>query len=105
MYGVLDHLEVFELVSAEHGTTSRTREYVINPVVSARLDNHGQPVYKVRWYGYDPEYDSWLPRRDIPNNFVRHYWAKLGHTERALKKEGIPVHKFTTGSDQSASHQ
>jgi transposase InsO family protein len=51
------------------------REYVIDRVVDA--DAQGR-LYRVRWLGYEEEEDTWEPEENLPGQFIRRYWRKLG---------------------------
>jgi hypothetical protein len=51
------------------------REYVIDRVVDA--DAQGR-FYRIRWLGYEKNEDTWEPEENIPGQFIRRYWRKLG---------------------------
>jgi hypothetical protein len=34
------------------------RDYVFERIVNDQSDNAGQPLYRVRWMGYNPEEDT-----------------------------------------------
>jgi hypothetical protein len=44
------------------------RDYVIERIVDAQSDNAGQPLYRVRWMGYNPEEDTWEPEGNLPSH-------------------------------------
>ena len=50
-------------------------EYAIDRIVTHRPDKDGM-YYRVRWYGYGPEEDTWEPEHHIPANFVTRYWNR-----------------------------
>jgi Chromo (CHRromatin Organisation MOdifier) domain len=50
------------------------REYVVEKLVGAANGEGGQHLYRVRWWGYDPEEDSWEPAEQLPAHFIRRYW-------------------------------
>ena len=51
-------------------------EYAIDRIVGHGEDDKGRPLYRVRWYGYPPEDDTWEPAGNIPDNFLRRYHAR-----------------------------
>ena len=52
------------------------REFAIDRIVGHGEDNDGLPIYRVRWYGYSPQDDTWEPAGNIPDNFLRRYHAR-----------------------------
>ena len=56
----------------DHDTT----EYVIDKLLSHSDTVEGR-FFKVRWYGYRPQADEWLPERDTPENIVALYWRSV----------------------------
>ena len=61
-------------------TEGETRDYVIDKVVdvgvarySTLFTKRGDPVFRVRWYGYKAEDDTWEPVRHIPRSHLVRY--------------------------------
>jgi Chromo (CHRromatin Organisation MOdifier) domain len=48
-------------------------EYVIDRIVGVRRESDGTHRYRVRWYGYGREDDTWEPEGNLPTPMVRSY--------------------------------
>jgi transposase InsO family protein len=48
-------------------------EYVVERIVGAKQLADGSLHYKVRWYGYYPEEDTWEPAHHLPKDILRRY--------------------------------
>lgn len=57
---------------------SSDREYVIEKLVGAANGEDGQHIYRVRWWGYDAEEDTWETAEQLPAHFIRRYWRSKG---------------------------
>jgi Chromo (CHRromatin Organisation MOdifier) domain len=53
--------------------------HVIDRIVWLRKEQDGTPRYRVWWYGYGREYDTWEPQEHLPEPLVRSYdrWVGL----------------------------
>ena len=75
-----------EGLDAEVGSHVENTEYVVERVVADGLnedENHptakiGEPVYRVRWYGYSPSDDTWEPVKHFPRNKLVSYCHRKG---------------------------
>jgi Chromo (CHRromatin Organisation MOdifier) domain len=54
------------------------REFVVEKLVGAANGEDGQHLYRVRWWGYDPEEDTWEPAEQLPAHFIWRYWRSRG---------------------------
>ena len=48
----------------------------------------GGREYKVRWTGYGPEYDEWVPADDIDSDLLENYWM-YGNQQATLSKRSV----------------
>lgn len=62
------------------------KDYVVDHIILAGFVDDQNVIYKVRWYGYPPEYDRWESQHHISKNCIRRFWQKQGGTERAFKE-------------------
>jgi Chromo (CHRromatin Organisation MOdifier) domain len=53
-------------------------EYVLDKIVGLRKADDGTWRYRVRWYGYTRENDTWETADHIPDNVVRRYHRRVG---------------------------
>lgn len=53
-------------------------EYVIDRIVGVRQESDGTHRYRVRWYGYNREDDTWEPEGNLPSPMVRSYNRRVG---------------------------
>ena len=56
-------------------------EYPIERLVAHEQTPTGMS-YKVRWYGYEPSDDTWLPAEDLPENVITSYWRTRSRQQR-----------------------
>jgi hypothetical protein len=56
------------------------REYVVDRLVDAEMNDRGRIRYQVRWLGYDPMEDTWEYKEELPTHFIRRYWRTKGYT-------------------------
>ncbi|TFY53536.1 hypothetical protein EVJ58_g9399 [Rhodofomes roseus] len=59
-------------------TVDGNEEYYVERVLDERVRGRGKQ-YLVRWEGYGPEHDSWLPRRELENNAALDVWLAAEH--------------------------
>jgi hypothetical protein len=55
-----------------------TEEYVFEKIVGTREAEDGTLRYRVRWYGYAREHDTWEPMEHLPISAVRRYHRRVG---------------------------
>jgi len=55
---------------------SASREYVIDHLVSHGLDDDDNYMYKVRWYGYSSNEDTWEYPEGIPRSAILTFYNK-----------------------------
>jgi Chromo (CHRromatin Organisation MOdifier) domain len=53
-------------------------EYVIERLVGLRREADGSESYKVRWFGYTREEDTWEPPANLPSSMVQKYRRRVG---------------------------
>jgi hypothetical protein len=53
-------------------------EYVMDKIVGLRKADDGTWRYRVRWYGYTREDDTWEPAAHISDNVIRRYHRRVG---------------------------
>jgi Chromo (CHRromatin Organisation MOdifier) domain len=53
-------------------------EYVMDKIVGLRKADDGTWRYRVRWYGYRREDDTWEPAAHISDNVIRRYHRRVG---------------------------
>ena len=63
-------------------------EHYIDKILDERKTRgRGQPQYLVRWVGQGPEYDLWLPRKELEDCEALDIWlASKSTTPKVLKK-------------------
>ena len=73
----------------EPGPIDNEDHYVVEKLVAHRR-KAGRTEYKVRWYGWHPRYDQFLPETEIPDHFVQQYKASVAakKTRRNKKTRG-----------------
>ena len=57
-------------------STQEQRQYEIEKLVGAGLDDEGRELYRVRWLGYPPSSDTWEPAEQLPRELVTAYKRK-----------------------------
>jgi hypothetical protein len=68
---------------------SPTDEFVFERITGMKKLNDGTLRYKVRWYGYGPEDDTWEPSAHLPAASLRRYHRRIGWTSSNLFWEFI----------------
>jgi Chromo (CHRromatin Organisation MOdifier) domain len=63
----------------------REKEYVVDRLVDAQINDRCQILYQVHWLGYDPAEDTWEEKEELPTHFIRRYWRAKGLHE-------LPIH-------------
>jgi transposase InsO family protein len=53
-------------------------EYVFEKIVGARRESDGSLRYRIRWYGYGRDEDTWEPASHLPGDVIRRYHRKTG---------------------------
>lgn len=53
-----------------HRLRPNEEEFVIDDIVGLREEESGTE-YKVRWYGYTSDENTFEPREDLPENIIR----------------------------------
>ena len=53
-------------------------EYVFERITGMRQKSDGSVHYKVRWYGYGPDEDTWEPSAHLPRDALRRYHRRIG---------------------------
>jgi transposase InsO family protein len=64
--------------SSEDGKIIHEPEYVFEKICGAKKLRDGELRYKVRWYGYSSEEDSWEPASHLPKDAIKRYHRKTG---------------------------
>jgi hypothetical protein len=62
----------------DDGENIREPEYVFEMICGAKKLRDGKLRYKVRWYGYSSEDDSWEPASHLPKDAIKRYHRKTG---------------------------
>ena len=65
---------------------SDTEEFVIDSIVSHKVNKsrrhryakQGENLYRVRWYGFDSDDDTWEPIKHLPRSKVLSYCSRMG---------------------------
>jgi hypothetical protein len=57
-----------------------TDEFVFERIKGIKKVNDGTLRYKVRWYGYGPEEDTWEPSAHLPSASLRRSHRRMGWT-------------------------
>jgi hypothetical protein len=59
-------------------------EYLIEKIVGAKRQNDESHLYRIRWYGYGREEDTWEPSHHLPKSMLRRYHKRTGLPTLAL---------------------
>ena len=57
-----------------------TAEYVVERIVGHAEEPGGGRLYRVRWYGYGEDEDTWEKEDGLPRQFIRRYWRSKSTT-------------------------
>jgi hypothetical protein len=49
-------------------------EYVVERIIDHADEPSGERLFRVRWYGYGEDEDTWEQEGGIPRQFIRRYW-------------------------------
>jgi hypothetical protein len=49
-------------------------EYVEERIFDHTDEPNGERLFRVRWYGYKEDEDTWGQEEGIPRQFTRRYW-------------------------------
>ena len=71
------HRELRNVTSDPTPTEIYEPEYVMDKIVGLRKADDGTWRYRVRWYGYAREDDTWEPADHIPDNVIRRYHRRV----------------------------
>jgi hypothetical protein len=66
------------LETARTTTPDATDEYVVERVVDHADAPGGGRLYRVRWFGYGEDEDTWENEYGLPKQFIRRYWRSKG---------------------------
>jgi Chromo (CHRromatin Organisation MOdifier) domain/Integrase core domain len=69
--------------SSEDGKIIHEPEYVFEKICGAKKLRDGELRYKVRWYGYSSEEDSWEPASHLPKDAIKLYHRRTGLSYQA----------------------
>jgi Chromo (CHRromatin Organisation MOdifier) domain len=64
--------------STDEGQQKGADEYVFERIVGTRQASDGTLRYRVRWYGYSRDEDTWEPQDHLPISAVRRYHRRVG---------------------------
>jgi hypothetical protein len=70
--------EVPQPVPGINADDSEGAKYVFEKIVGARRGTDGSLRYRIRWYGYSREEDTWEPATHLPSDAIRRYHRKTG---------------------------
>jgi Chromo (CHRromatin Organisation MOdifier) domain len=65
-------------LSLSDNTPGEEPEYVIERIFGFRQLLEGSLRYKVRWFGYEEDDDTWEPEKHLPKGLVRKYHRNMG---------------------------
>jgi hypothetical protein len=51
-----------------------SEEYVVERIIDHADEPGGERLFRVRWYGYGEDEDTWEQEGEIPRQFIRRYW-------------------------------
>ena len=92
---VSDSLSTEVSDEAQHPSESDEGVFEVDSVLSERLTRGGRVEFLLRWQGYGPEHDSWVPKADISPDLV----AQFRRLRRQAKSQAnaCPVRGGTAG--------
>ena len=47
-----------------------TNEHYVEAIIDDKLDENGQQLFKVRWFGFNSEHDTWEPRTSFNDSAI-----------------------------------
>jgi Chromo (CHRromatin Organisation MOdifier) domain len=60
------------------GNWQTTDEYVFERIVGTKQADDGTMLYRVRWFGYTRDEDTWEPQEQLPISALRRYHRRIG---------------------------
>jgi Chromo (CHRromatin Organisation MOdifier) domain len=60
------------------GDQPEADEFVFEKIVGTKMSKDGTILYRIRWFGYSREDDTWEPREHLPISAVRRYHRRVG---------------------------
>jgi M-phase phosphoprotein 8 len=60
------------------GNEQKTDEYVFERIVGTKQADDGTMLYRVRWFGYTSDDDTWEPQKHLPISALRRYHRRIG---------------------------
>jgi hypothetical protein len=60
------------------GDKPEADEFVLEKIVRTKMSKDGTILYRIRWFGYSHEDDTWEPREHLPISAVRRYHRRVG---------------------------
>ena len=60
------------------GNEQTTGEYVFERIVGTKQADDGTMLYRVRWFGYTRDDDTWEPQEHLPISALRRYHRRIG---------------------------
>jgi hypothetical protein len=86
---------------SESEPAPQEEEYVVERVVGAKQMRDGTLYYKVGWYGYPSESDTWEPAYHLPENLLRRYHKR---TRLPWPRSLIQGNQATSKEDPATSY-
>jgi hypothetical protein len=81
-------------------------QYLVEKILDAGKDDNGSWVYKVRYLGYGPDEDRWIPHRDVGSETLKKFWQtkrmpvdKGGDGKGKIKSKKITEDKGTKAKE------
>ena len=77
-----------DLVDPAEVARHDTNEYLVEKILAHRgsFDAKRSLVFKVRWLGYGPEYDTWEPWSSLRNNTALHDYLREKNLARHIPR-------------------
>jgi Chromo (CHRromatin Organisation MOdifier) domain len=60
------------------GNEQTTDEHVFERIVGTKQADDGTMLYRVRWFGYTPDDDTWEPQEHLPISPLRRHHRRIG---------------------------